>query len=155
MTDTRSAAPERLKTDAEIAAAFAEATDADTPARRAVPLLCAVLGVRPGRIDALRLLEGHLQALGDPQAKQRAAEFAGKAEVDHPVLRRAAAAVAAGRPDGALVELRPFLAERPEDPVALRLLGEAALQAGQADEATRFLRRALQVARIRIFRHAA
>ena len=145
MTDPRSAAPERLKTDAEIAAAFAEATNADTPARLAVPLLCAVLGVRPGRADALRLLEGHLLALGDPQAKARAAEFAAKAEVDHPVLRRAAAAVAGGRPNGALVELRPFLAERPEDPVALRLLGEAALQAGQADEAAKFLRRALEV----------
>ena len=150
MTDTRErpapAAPQRLKTDAEIAATFAEATDADTPARRAVPLLCAVLGVRPGRADAMRLLRGHLQALGDPQADERAAEFAAKAEIDHPVLRRAAASVAAGRPDAAVIELRPFLAERPDDPVALRLLGDAALQAGQPGEALRFLRRALEIA---------
>jgi tetratricopeptide (TPR) repeat protein len=150
MTDTRerpvAAEPQRLRTDAEIAATFAEATDRDTPARRAVPLLCAILGVRPGRTDAVALLRGHLQALGDPEADQRAAEFAAKAEVDHPVLRRAAAAIQARRPDAALGELRPFLAERPDDPVALRLLGEAALQAGQASEGARFLRRALEIA---------
>lgn len=150
MTDTKThpaaTEPQRLRTEAEIAATFAEATDRDTPARRAVPLLCAILGVRPGRADASALLRGHLQALGDPQADARAAEFAAKAELDHPVLRRAAAAIQARRPDAALGELRPFLTERPDDPVALRLLGEAALQAGQATEAVRFFRRALEIA---------
>lgn len=150
MTDTRErpapATPPRFKTDAEIDAAFAQATHFDTPARRAVPLLCQVLGVRPGRADAMRLLRGHLEALGDPQAATRAAEFAAKAEIDHPVLRRAAAAIEARRPDTAAAELRPFLAEHPEDPVALRLLAEGATQAGQPEEAAKLLRRALDSA---------
>lgn len=150
MTDTQTrpapSAIERPKTDAEIEAAFAEATHPDTPARRAVPLLCAVLGVRPGRPDAYRLLHGHLEALGDPQASERAAEFAAKAETDHPALRRAVQALEAGQPAMAAAALNPFLAERPEDPVALRLLALCAKAGGQSGEAAALLRRALDVA---------
>lgn len=150
MTDTQTRpappAPERLRTDAEIDAAFAQATHPDTTARRAVPLLCAVLGVRPGRSDAFRLLRGHLEALGDPQAAERAAEFAAKAETDHPALRSAAAALDAGQPAMAAAALNPFLAERPEDPVALRLLATCATRGGQPGEAAGLLRRALDAA---------
>jgi len=148
MTDPRPrpAGPERPRTDAEVDAALAEATHPDTPARRAVPLLCAVLGVRPGRADVMRLLEGHLQALGDRDSAVRAADFAGRAELDHPVLRQASVAIDAGRPDAATAELRPFLTERPDDPVALRLLAQAASLVGEQAEAARFLRRALEIA---------
>lgn len=147
-TQTRPAPPpiERLKTDAEIDATFAEATHPDTPARRAVPLLCAVLGVRPGRADAVRLLRGHLEALGDPKAAERAAEFAAKAETDHPALRRAVVALDAGQPAMAATALNPFLAERPDDPVALRLLARCAKAGGQSGEAAALLARALDAA---------
>lgn len=136
----------RLKTDAEIDAALAEAMDADTPARRAVPLLCAILGVRPGRADVARLLHGHLEALGDPEAATRAAEFAARAEIDHPVLQRASAAIEAHQPAAAAGELRAFLADFPADPVALRLMANCAVQTGQTQEAAKLLRRALSIA---------
>lgn len=145
MTDPRPA-PVRLRTQAEVDAAFAKATDPDTIARMAVPLLCQVLGVRPGRADAARLLHGHLEALGDPEAGKRAAEFIARAELDHPVLKRAAASIEAARPEAAAADLRTFVEEYPEDPVALLLIARAALQVGQSREASTFLRRALEIA---------
>jgi tetratricopeptide (TPR) repeat protein len=145
MTDPRPA-PVRLRTQAEVDAAFAKATHPDTIARMAVPLLCQVLAVRPGRADAAQLLHGHLSALGDPDAAARAAEFVARAELDHPVLRRAQAAIEARRPEAATAELRAFVEEHPEDPVALRLIASAALQASQSQEAATFLRRALEIA---------
>lgn len=136
----------RLRSTAEVEAALADARSPDTTARQAVPLLCQVLGVRPGHPEALRLLSGHLEALGDPDAASRATEFAAKAELDDPSLQRAAAALQAGQSLPAAAELRRFLAERPDDPVALRLLGAASLQVAQSQEAVSFLRRALAIA---------
>lgn len=149
MTDPRptSAAPvARLRTQAEVDAAFTRATDPDTTARVAVPLLCQVLGVRPGREDAMRLLRGHLEALGDQGAAARAAEFMSRAELDHPALKRAAAALERRQPSAAAGELRDFLKDHPEDAVGLRLLAETAMQAGQSQEAATFLRRAAEIA---------
>lgn len=145
MTDARSA-PVRFRTQEEVDAAFARATDPDTPARMAVPLLCQVLGVRPGRADAMHLLRGHLEALGDRDGAARAADFAAKAALDHPALKRASISLDARQTPAAVTELRAFLNDHPQDPVALRLLATAALQAGESQEAAMFLRRALEIA---------
>ncbi len=145
MTDTRPA-PVRLRTQAEVDAAFARATEPDTVARMAVPLLCQVLGVRPGHAKAMALLRGHLDALGDREAAGRAEAFAAQAQLDHPILKRASAAIDARQAGAAAGDLRTFLEEHPEDPVALRLIAAAAMQAGQSQEAAMFLRRAVQIA---------
>lgn len=150
MTDTAQrpapSAPPRLRNDADVAAALDRARHPDTIARHAVPLLCAVLGVRPGHPEASALLVGHLEALGDPNARERAAEFAGKAQIDHPLLQRAVAAIQRGEFGVAAGDLRTFLSDYPEDPVALRLMANAAASAGQPLEAEKLLRRALEAA---------
>lgn len=148
MTDPRSVPPVpiRLRTQDDIQAAMARATDPDTVARMAVPLLCQVLGVRPGHPEAARLLRGHLEALGDRDAATRAVDFAARAQLDHPVLKRASAAIDARQPAAAAGDLRSFLTDHPEDPVALRLIASASLQLGESREAAMFLRRALEIA---------
>ncbi len=138
--------PKRPRTEADVEAAFARATDPDTMVRLAVPLLCAILAVRPGRADAMRLLRGHLEALGDRDATARAAQFTEMAEIDHPLLKRAARALEERHGDAAANDLRAFLKDYPDDPVALRLLANATTQMGRGDEAVRLLTRALATA---------
>ncbi len=137
---------ERLRTEADVEATMARATNPDTIARLAVPLLCTVLAVRPGRADAMRLLRGHFEALGDRAAAARATHFAELAEIDHPMLKRAVRALEARQTAAAANELRGFLKDYPDDPVGLRMLANSATLAGQPDEAARLLTHALAIA---------
>ncbi|HYH93311.1 MAG TPA: tetratricopeptide repeat protein [Candidatus Saccharimonadales bacterium] len=60
-----------------------------------------------------------------------------------PTLATAAQLIDQGRPDEALLELEPYVAEHPDDPEALYLLGSAHDSAGHEAEAVDPYRRAL------------
>ena len=138
--------PPRLRTDADVEAALARASDAGATALQATPLLCQVLAVRPGHPRATALLEGHLETMGDPDPRARAAQFAQTAAMDHPALKRAARALADRQLVAAEKELRDFLSENPADPVALRMGANAAETGGRPNQAERMLHRAIEIA---------
>ena len=136
----------RLRTTAQIDAARAQAGDPATGREQAIHLLGALLAVRPGDVAALGTLRDVLAQgdVTDPAAA--AARMATQAQLDHPMLRRAAAAIARRQVGEAVADLRRFLADHPADPVGLRLMANAARLGHDLADAERLLVRALDIA---------
>ena len=94
-----------------------------------------ILRITPGQGDALELLATALRKLG------RNAEAA-----DADLIVEASALVKDGQLNPAEHLIRPYLARRPNDPAAIRLLAEIAAAVGAVPEAIELLRKALRLA---------
>ncbi len=103
----------------------------------------ALLRVEPHNTAAHRLFAKAMAALGNDEearlARARAVQFSREVEA----IADAHQAVKSGRPAGAETILQEHLARFPDDPVALRILGEALAQKGDTAGAVRCLREAL------------
>ncbi|NMN06220.1 MULTISPECIES: tetratricopeptide repeat-containing sulfotransferase family protein [unclassified Novosphingobium] len=117
-------------------AALDERAEAAAHLRRAVAL-------KPELAHAWQALAGLLRASGD-EAGAAQAEIAGiEAASKDPVLLRAALAMGEGRLDEAETHVRARLVALPDDPAALRLLGEVLWRQGEIDAALPLLRAAV------------
>jgi tetratricopeptide (TPR) repeat protein len=105
-----------------------------------------ILRINPVEGDALRLLAKALRRLGQDAEAGQAELDAIKASAHNPVLVDAAVAIGEGRLNAAEHLLRPYLASKPEDATALRMLAEIAARAGALPDAEDLLRRTLALA---------
>lgn len=103
----------------------------------------ALLRAEPYNTAAHRLFARAMMALGNAEearnARARAVQFSRQVKP----IAEAHGALRSGRPDTADALLREHLARYPDDPVALRLHGEALAQVGDKAEAVRCLEAAL------------
>src|SRR5436190_1392701 len=105
-----------------------------------------ILGKDEHNGDALRLLAKALRMLGRDKEAARVEVQAIQSSSHNPILVRAGRAILDGRLAEAEQLVRPYLAQRPEDAAALRLLAEIATRAGEVEAAERLLRRSLDLA---------
>jgi predicted Zn-dependent protease len=126
----------------ELAIALGESgrtTDAIGALRRALQL-------KPGSVDAWRLLAEHLDAIGDADGADRARAAYIKAATKDPRLMEAAAALVDNNLPVADARLRAHLERNPGDVAALRMLAEVAGRLRRYADAQSLLERCLALA---------
>ena len=96
--------------------------------------------------EALRLLGYALRRLGRNAEAERAELDRIKAASNEPALVQTAQAITAGDLKRAEHLVRPYLDRHADDPAGLRLLAEIAVRVGYPDEATKYLRQAIELA---------
>lgn len=96
--------------------------------------------------EALRLLGYALRRLGRNAEAEQAELDRIKAASNEPALVQTAQAIIAGDLKRAEHLVRPYLDRHADDPAGLRLLAEIAVRAGYPDEATKYLRQAIELA---------
>jgi tetratricopeptide (TPR) repeat protein len=114
--------------------------------RAAVARVRQVLANRPGTPEAVTILQEALKALDYPDWREKAGLMARGAELDDPQLREAATQIARNQIGQAERILRPYLQEKPEHPVAMRMLAEVAARIHRHADAEDLLVRALNQA---------
>jgi tetratricopeptide (TPR) repeat protein len=105
-----------------------------------------ILNVDPVQGDALRLLAAALRRTGQDDEAGQAELEAIKASAHNPILVDAAVAIRENRLNAAEHLLRPYLAKKPEDAAALRMLAEIAARVGALPDSEELLRKALELA---------
>jgi tetratricopeptide (TPR) repeat protein len=105
-----------------------------------------ILKVDPVEGDALRLLAKALRRTGQDAEAEQAELDAIKASSHNPILVDAAIALGERRLNAAEHLLRPYLARKPDDAAALRMLAEIAARVGALPDAEKLLREALELA---------
>jgi tetratricopeptide (TPR) repeat protein len=118
---------------------------AEQPAA-ALTVTIEVLREEPGNIDALLLSAAALRLLGQGERAWHAEKEALQASLRQPAMANAAQALNEGRLEDAERLLRPYLAGRPNDPAALRMLAGVARAYGRLEDAVPLLRQALELA---------
>ena len=96
--------------------------------------------------EALRLLGRALRSLGQDDEANKADLDAITAASNEPALVSAAQAIQAGDLKRAEHLLQPYINRHPDDPAAHRLVGEIAARLGAAEEAVKYLRKAIELA---------
>ena len=112
----------------------------------ALAALRRAVALDAGLAEAWRELAVQLLALGDTLEGDRAYAHYLRFPRNPPGLADAAAALADNRLASAEADLRQFLQQSPDEPVAIRLLAEIALRRLDEVEAERLLRRCLELA---------
>lgn len=112
----------------------------------AVAALRRAVALKPDLAAAWLALADHLHAVDEPRAADEAYARYLKASSKDPRLMEAASAMLAGRIGVAERILRPYLAERPTDVAAIRMLAEVAGRLGRYGQAERLLTRCLELA---------
>jgi len=128
---------EECRTGATAAASRGRGAEAMVLLRRACEL-------DPGHAESWRQLFSHVTATGDSDEARRVQAGFLRALAREPSLRRAAEALAAGRIPEADLFVRTYLRRHPADPLALRLLGEAAFWQARDAECARLLGECLE-----------
>jgi tetratricopeptide (TPR) repeat protein len=100
----------------------------------------------PDLAEAWRGLAEALDLVGDADEAQQARARQIKAGVRDPALMAAAAALVDGKLDPAEQILRDYLAARPDEPAAIRMMAEIAARLGHHDDAEALLVRCLKIA---------
>lgn len=113
---------------------------------RAVAALEALTRDQPGIPAGWRLLAKAFRRLGEVEAAWRADLSGVHAAARDPELLRAAVAMNEGRLDDGEALLKARLGQTPEDPSALRLLGEICWRRGDMTDAIGWVDRAVEVA---------
>ncbi len=105
-----------------------------------------ILRDEPGHVDALLLAAAALRRLGEHERAWHAEKEALRSSFQRPAVAEAANALNRGDAGGAERLLRPYLAEHPRDPAALRMLASVARSFHHPNDAVSLLRRALALA---------
>ena len=112
---------------------------------RAVPTLERAVALDPDLAEGWRALHGHLTTMGELDRARRAQARWLRALATEPSLRRAADALCEERFPEAEFLLKNHLRKHPDQPLALRLLAEAAFCRQRDEDAIRHLTRCLEV----------
>jgi tetratricopeptide (TPR) repeat protein len=131
--------PEANDTLAEAARLLATQPDA------ALTEAVRILRADPDNVQALLLSAAALRLLGEPGRAAQAEHDSLRASMQQPAVAQAAKALNEGRADVAERLIRPHLAARPGDPVALRMIAAIARITGRHQEALPMLGRALEL----------
>ncbi|PVM92524.1 hypothetical protein DDF62_05150 [Caulobacter radicis] len=114
--------------------------------QEAVAALRRATALDPKLGEAWRALSVGLTVLGDLVGAQAAGDRQVQASVREPALIAAATALVEGRLPEAEHGLRAYLATRPDEPAALRMLAEVAARLGRYEDAERILTQTLAFA---------
>ncbi|PLR25525.1 hypothetical protein SGCZBJ_10750 [Caulobacter zeae] len=114
--------------------------------QEAVAALRRATALDPKFGEAWRALSVGLTVLGDLVGAQAAGDRQVQASVREPALIAAASALVEGRLSEAEHGLRAYLAARPDEPAALRMLAEVAARLGRYEDAERILTQTLAFA---------
>jgi tetratricopeptide (TPR) repeat protein len=112
---------------------------------RAVPVLERAVALDPALAEGWQALHGHLTTMGELDRARRAQARYLRALATDPPLQRAADALCADRLPEAEFLLKNHLRKHPDQPLALRLLAEAAFCRQRDEDAIRHLTRCLEV----------
>jgi len=114
--------------------------------QEAVAALRRATSLDPNLVEAWRALSVGLTVLGDLVGAQAAGDRQVQASVCEPALIAAATALVEGGLPEAEHGLRAYLATRPDEPAALRMLAEVAARLGRYEDAERILTQTLAFA---------
>ena len=112
---------------------------------RAVPVLERAVALDSALAEGWQALHGHLTTMGELDRARRAQARYLRALATDPPLQRAADALCADRLPEAEFLLKNHLRKHPDQPLALRLLAEAAFCRQRDEDAIRHLTRCLEV----------
>jgi tetratricopeptide (TPR) repeat protein len=131
--------------DAQALLAVGLAMGAARQGERAVPTLERAVTLDPDLAEGWRALHGHLTTMGELDRARRAQARCLRALATEPALRQAAEALCDERFPEAEFLLKNHLRKHPDQPLALRLLAEAAFCRQRDEDAIRHLTRCLEL----------